>query len=250
MFHVKHQKRGENLTRQEKIEYKFKKMNISLTPNQIKQFEAYYELLVKWNAVMNLTAITGFDEVLLKHFIDSAAICRVTDMEKIQDLIDVGTGAGFPGIPLKILYPHMRVTLLDSLNKRIQFLQTVQEKLGLEDMKIVHGRAEDMGQNPEYREQYSLCVSRAVAHLSILSEYCIPFVKVGGIFIAYKSEKIEEELKEAEHAIDTLHSEKPVLTKIVLTESDVIRSFVEIRKKDKLEKKYPRKAGTAVKKPL
>jgi len=250
MFHVKHEKRRQNLTRQEQIADIFEKMDISLTSTQIKQFETYYELLVRWNEVMNLTAITEFQEVLLKHFIDSAAICRVADMEKVDNVIDVGTGAGFPGIPLKILFPHLQVTLLDSLNKRIQFLQAVQGELHLENMKIVHGRAEDMGRNSEYREQYGLCVSRAVAHLSVLAEYCIPFVRVGGIFIAYKSEKIEEELREAGNAIKTLHSEKPILTKITLPDSDVVRSFVQIRKAEKLEKKYPRKAGTALKKPL
>ena len=155
---------------------------VTLTEKQIEQFEKYYELLVEWNKVMNLTGITEFDEVMQKHFVDSVAAAEYVEMEKINSLIDVGTGAGFPGIPLKIVYPHLQVTLLDSLNKRIKFLDEVVDNLGLTGIETVHGRAEDAAKKAEYREQFDLSVSRAVANLASLTEYCLPFVKVGGKF--------------------------------------------------------------------
>lgn len=159
---------------------------VTLTEKQIEQFEKYYELLVEWNKVMNLTGITEFDEVMQKHFVDSVAAAEYVEMEKINSLIDVGTGAGFPGIPLKIVYPHLQVTLLDSLNKRIKFLDEVVDNLGLIGIETVHGRAEDAAKKAEYREQFDLSVSRAVANLASLTEYCLPFVKVGGKFVSYK----------------------------------------------------------------
>lgn len=228
----------------------FERLDIPLTDEQTSAFETYYEMLTEWNQVMNLTAITEFDEVLLKHFIDSAAISKVMNMEKIHTVIDVGTGAGFPGIPLKIVFPHLQITLLDSLNKRVQFLNAVSEKLDFENYQAVHGRAEDFGQNPLYREQYDLCVSRAVANLSTLSEYCVPFVRVGGQFVSYKAGEVEEEVSQAEKAIRTLHCEAGVVKKFTLPESDLSRAFVCIKKKGKPDKKYPRKAGMPSKNPL
>ena len=180
---------------------------VTLTEKQIEQFEKYYELLVEWNKVMNLTGITEFDEVMQKHFVDSVAAAEYVEMEKINSLIDVGTGAGFPGIPLKIVYPHLQVTLLDSLNKRIKFLDEVVDNLGLIGIETVHGRAEDAAKKAEYREQFDLSVSRAVANLASLTEYCLPFVKVGGKFVSYKSVSVDEEIAQSKKAVYVLGGE-------------------------------------------
>lgn len=226
------------------------KFNITVSDIQVQQFMTYYELLVEWNEFMNLTAITEYEEVLKKHFVDSLSLVKACDLTKDMSLIDIGTGAGFPGIPLKILFPDIRLTLLDSLNKRILFLNEVINKLGLKDIDCIHGRAEDIGHLPEYREQYDLSVSRAVANLSSLSEYCIPFVRVGGKFISYKSGNIEEELKDAKSAIQLLGSKIDDVEKYTLPNSDMQRSLVVIRKVKTLSKKYPRKAGMPTKQPL
>ena len=233
-----------------RIQEAFRKINIELSDQQAASLLIYYEMLVEWNQVMNLTAITEFEDVLLKHFIDSAAIGEIMDMSKVRTIMDVGTGAGFPGLPLKIVYPHVQITLLDSLNKRIQFLNAVIETLHLDGIHAVHGRAEDFGRDVNYREQYDVCVSRAVANLSSLSEYCVPFVKVGGKFVSYKAGEVEEEVVQAEKAIRTLHCEPAIIKKITLPDSDLLRAFVIIKKKGRLDKKYPRKAGMPTKNPL
>lgn len=237
---------------------KFKKgltdLNLTLTDAQLNQFLTYYELLVETNKVMNLTAITEFDEVIEKHFLDSLSLCRVYDFKNLPEasgsikVLDMGTGAGFPGIPLKIAFPEVEFVLADSLNKRIRFLQDVIAQLGLEKIEAVHARAEEMGRNKSYREQFDLCVSRAVANLSSLSEYCIPFVKEGGRFISYKSGEIDEEVEQAKKAIFLLGGKVEDVYKFDLYEQK--RSFVLIRKEKKTPKIYPRKAGTPTKEPL
>ena len=224
------------------------KLNISLTEEQIQQFLTYYEMLVETNKVMNLTAITEFDEVIEKHFLDSLSICQVYDLNRDVYVLDMGTGAGFPGIPLKIAFPEINLVLADSLNKRIKFLQDVIDELGLKKVEALHARAEEMGRNKQYREQFDLSVSRAVANLSSLSEYCIPFVKEGGKFISYKSGEIEDEVNAAKKAISVLGGKIEDVYKFDLYEQK--RSFVIIGKEKKTPKAYPRKAGTPTKTPL
>lgn len=229
---------------------KVKELSIVLNDKQIQQFEQYYNILVEWNKVMNLTAITEYEEVVEKHFLDSLTIVNAIHVEKIETLIDVGTGAGFPGIPLKIAFPHLKVTLLDSLNKRIKFLNEVIDLLELNDIKAIHGRAEDYAKQAEYREQYDICVSRAVANLATLSEYCLPYVKVDGLFVPYKSGEIDEELKSSEKAVSILGGKVEEVVKFQLPGTDIGRSFVKIHKIKETKKKYPRKAGMPTKEPL
>lgn len=225
-------------------------LGITLTEKQIEQFLTYYEMLVEWNGFMNLTAITKYDEVMKKHFIDSISLIKAYDVNKPASAIDVGTGAGFPGLALKIAYPNLQVTLLDSLNKRIQFLNEVIEKLGLTGVETIHGRAEDFAKPGKLREKFDLCVSRAVANLSTLSEYCLPFVKVGGQFISYKSEKITEEMTAAENAIRILGGKVVNQVEFQLPDSDIYRNLFVIEKVKDTPKKYPRKAGLPSKEPL
>ncbi len=232
------------------FETKLKELGIILNEKQKKQFDQFYELLVEWNKVMNLTGITEYEEVNEKHFVDSLSIVKAVDMNKVDSIIDVGTGAGFPGIPLKISFPHLKVVLLDSLNKRINFLNTVIDTLELKDISTIHGRAEDFAKKPEYREQFDLCVSRAVANLATLSEYCIPYVKKDGMFIPYKSGEIDEELEQSNKAIFVLGGKIQGVVKFQLPGTEIGRSFVIIRKMQNTAKKYPRKAGLPAKEPI
>lgn len=225
-------------------------LGIALTEGQIRQFIQYYELLVKWNQVMNLTAITEYSEVMKKHFVDSLSLAGSYDFSRPITLIDVGTGAGFPGLALKIAYPHIRVTLLDSLNKRIQFLDEVTGKLALEGVETVHGRAEDYARPGKLRESFDICVSRAVANLSTLSEYCLPFVKKEGIFVSYKSEKAGEEIMSAQKAVALLGGRLERQVDFALPGSDIHRSLVFIKKMKNTPQKYPRKAGLPGREPL
>ena len=199
---------------------------------------------------MNLTGITDYDEGNLKHFTDSLTIVRLNDMSKIYSMIDVGTGAGFPGIPIKIVFPHIKTALLDSLNKRLKFLNEVIEELGLKEIETLHGRAEDYAKKQEYRDKFELCVSRAVANLSTLSEYCLPFVKNGGSFVSYKSGESDEEIRQSETAVSILGGKIVKIDKFMLPDTDIGRSLVKINKVKNTPGKYPRKAGVPAKEPL
>ena len=227
-----------------------RELGIELSQKQKNQFIQFYEFLVEKNKVMNLTGITEFEEVLTKHFLDSLACVKAIDMTKVKTIMDIGTGAGFPGVPLKIAFPHLEACLLDSLKKRVNFLEESFELLGLEGIKAIHGRAEEYAKNKEYREKYDLCVSRAVSNLATLSEYCLPYVKVGGHFISYKSEKINEESIAAKHAIGLLGGKVTGQREFMLPESDIYRNLFIIDKVKETPKKYPRKAGLPAREPL
>ena len=233
-----------------KFEKSLEKLNIHLNEKQMFQFMKYYEMLIETNKVMNLTAITEYDEVVDKHFIDSLSLIQAIDLNQPLKVIDVGTGAGFPGIPLKIAFPQLKIVLLDSLNKRINFLNRVIEFLELTDVETIHGRAEDFGRNPQYREQFDLCVSRAVANLSTLSEYCVPFIQVGGHFIPYKSGKVQEELENSRRAVTLLGGHIADCLSYSLADTDMERTLVIIEKINPTKKAYPRKAGKPSKEPL
>ena len=231
------------------------KINIEISDDQINCFEKYYELLIEKNKVMNLTAITEKEDVIVKHFIDSIALIPYLTDKGINinnklKIIDIGTGAGFPGLPLKIMMPDVKFTLLDSLNKRVSFLNEVIDELKLKDIEVLHGRAEDYASDNKYREKYDICVSRAVANLSTLSEYCIPFVKEDGYFISYKAGESEEEINNSKNAIKILGGKINKVEEFVLPGTDASRVFVFIRKQELTDKKYPRKAGVPAKKPL
>lgn len=232
------------------ITMRAKDIGLSLTDKQQKQFDLYYEMLVEWNKVMNLTGITDYNEVNEKHFLDSLSVVKCFDISNISSLIDIGTGAGFPGIPLKIMFPEIHVVLLDSLNKRVRFLNEVIEALGLTNIETLHGRAEDFAKRKEYREQFDLCVSRAVANLSTLSEYCLPYVKVDGYFIPYKAEEVDDEVANACTAAEILGGRIEEVYKFKLPGTDIGRSFIKIKKVKTTSKKYPRKAGMPGKEPL
>ncbi len=226
----------------------FEKAGYSLSDMQAQQFLDYYEMLVEKNKVMNLTAITEFEDVVHKHFIDSLTIDRVLDLKHIESIIDVGTGAGFPGIPLKILYPHLKTVLVDSLGKRVRFLEDVTEKLALKNVTCIHSRAEDLARDKKNREKYDVCTSRAVANLAVLAEYDLPFVKKEGFFISYKSAGSEEEIKQAGKAVKILGGKIEQIETFHIF--DMGRTLVKIKKIKPTPAIYPRKAGTPSKKPL
>jgi 16S rRNA (guanine527-N7)-methyltransferase len=226
------------------------KLGLTLSEKQIEQFMKYYDMLIERNKVMNLTAITEFEEVINKHFIDSLSIIKVYQTLENSNVLDMGTGAGFPGIPLKIAFPSINITLLDSLNKRVGFLNDVIQALDLNQITAIHGRAEDFGKNLAYREKFDLCVSRAVAKLSSLSEYCMPYVKTNGYFIPYKSGNIEDELEEAKKAIKIFGGTIEAALKFNLPGTDLERSFIVIKKIAITPKLYPRSAGKPTKEPI
>ena len=234
----------------------FSSLGLKLSDLQIDQFKKYYELLVSWNEKMNLTAITDFDEVCKLHFTDSITSCMYYDYSKDDlKIIDIGTGAGFPGIVLKIVFPHLNITLLDSLQKRIGFLNEVIDALSLNDegsIETIHGRAEDYSDHKSgiLREKYDIAVSRAVARFSTLCEYCMPYIKVGGSFISYKGDKAQEEVDEAKNAIFLLGGKLNSVNEFVLPDTDITRNLCIVDKVQNTSSKYPRKAGTPQKKPL
>jgi 16S rRNA (guanine527-N7)-methyltransferase len=226
------------------------KQGIVLSEEQLQQFEMYYELLVEWNEKMNLTGITEKPQVYEKHFYDSITPAFYYDFSKVESVIDVGSGAGFPGIPLKICFPSLKLTILDSLNKRLLFLQEVTKQLDLQNVSFVHSRAEDAGRDKNYREQFDLATARAVARMNVLSEFCLPFVKPGGAFLVMKGANIEEELNEGKKAIKTLGGKTEKVETLFLPEEQAERNIVIIRKQQKTPVTYPRKAGTPAKKPI
>ena len=214
-----------------------KKIGCEPSDLQCEQLNNFHKILCEWNEFMNLTGITEYDEVVIKHFVDSLAVNCVYSFKKTDRVVDIGTGAGFPGIPLKIMYPDTRFTLLDSLNKRIKFLDEVIRINSLDGIETLHGRAEDYARDRNYREEFDVCVSRAVANLSTLSEYCLPYVKVGGVFISYKAEQLDEELKASERAIKLLGGEIKEVHKLTLPDTDIDRTFVVIKKTAPTSKK-------------
>ncbi|MDF2524216.1 MAG: rsmG [Clostridiales bacterium] len=224
-------------------------LKVELNDLQKQQFIDYYELLIKWNEVMNLTTITEFSEVLRKHFIDSLSLVKVYSPSK-EKILDMGTGAGFPGIPLKIAFPDTEIVLMDSLNKRIHFLNEVITKLGLNKISAIHGRAEDYGRSKDYREKFDLCVSRAVAKLSTLSEYCLPYVKKDGFFISYKSGKVEEELNQADNSFKLLGARVKDTSYFTLPGTNMERTLVILQKTATTPNRFPRNAGKPSKEPL
>ena len=237
------------------LSYYTKQMNITLSEKQLEQFDTYMNMVIEKNKVMNLTAITDPEEFALKHFADSLSLIpAVPELKYISEkpvtMVDVGTGAGFPSVPLKIAYPNIQLTLLDSLNKRISFLDNVISTLGLENVTTIHARAEEGGRRKDLRDTFDVVTSRAVANLSTLTEYCLPYAKVGGLFISYKSGNIDEELASAERAIKLLGGKLENVIHFQLADTDNSRSFVMIRKEKPTPKAYPRKPGTAKREPL
>lgn len=225
---------------------------LSVSDEMIDRLVSFYEHLVETNRVMNLTAITDWERVVAKHFLDSLALLSVVRPEELNRcrILDLGTGAGFPGIPLAIFLPDTHFMLADSLKKRVGFLETVIRELSLSNVTAVHARAEDLAREETHREQYDFVLSRAVANLSTLSEYCLPFVKVGGTFVSYKAEDVEEELAAAETAISLLGGEVSVVSRFTIPTTELPRSLILIKKKTASPARFPRKAGTPAKKPL
>lgn len=226
-----------------------KDSGITLTDQQLKQFETYFEMLVEWNEKINLTAVTEKEEVYLKHFFDSVTPAFYVDFNEIETICDVGAGAGFPSIPLKIIYPHLQITIVDSLNKRIKFLNELANKLEIDKVNFVHDRAETFGKG-QYRESFDLVTARAVARLSVLSELCLPLVKKGGQFVALKGSQGEEELDDAQFAISVLGGKLNKVYEFKLPLEESTRQIIAIDKLKQTPKKYPRKPGTPNKEPL
>ena len=225
-------------------------LGISLTEKQLDDFIKYKELLQEWNQKMNLTAITEDREVITKHFIDCLTIVKAIDLSGDKTVVDVGTGAGFPGLVLKIAFPNLKITLVDSLNKRLNFLNEVISQLGLTDIVCKHGRAEDLGKDKDYREKFDMCASRAVANLATLSEYTLPFVKEGGYLIALKGQNVDEELETGKKAIKILGGNLEEIVETQVPFTDLNHKIVKVKKVKKTDKKYPGKAGEPSKNPL
>lgn len=225
-------------------------VGLEFTELQYEQFIKYMRLLQEWNEKINLTAITEDEEVIKKHFIDCIKSFKSEPIRKAKAIIDVGTGAGFPGLPIAIMNQNVKVTLLDSLNKRINFLNLVVKELGLKNVTTIHSRAEDGARKPELREKFDVATSRAVANMAVLSEFCMPYVKKGGYFVALKGPAIDEELENGKKAIKILGGELKEIIEISIEETDLKHNIVEIKKINMCPKAYPRKPGTVNKKPL
>lgn len=232
------------------LEEGLKELDLPFNKDCMDKFNKYKDILKEWNQKINITAIENDEEIYVKHFLDSVVLLDKNNINEEKKIIDVGTGGGFPGLPLKILNNNFKLTLLDSLRKRIDFLKIVANELNLEDIIFIHGRAEDFGQNINFREQYDICVSRAVASLNLLCEYCLPFVKVGGFFAAYKSECISEEIAESKNAITKLGGRINNIKEVKIPNTNIIRKIIIIEKVEKTEEIYPRKAGKPSKYPL
>lgn len=231
-----------------KMQEKAGVLGVRFSMEQTEQFFEYMKLLIEWNEKINLTAIIEPEEIILKHFIDSITILK--EIEKDSKLVDVGTGAGFPGIPLSIMEPSLKITLVDSLNKRLIFLEEVINKLNLKNVELVHARAEEFGQNKQYREKFDIATSRAVANLSTLSEYLIPLVKINGKVLSMKASDAQEEINDAKKAIEILGGKIEKVEEFNLPQSDIGRTIITIRKEKQTPSKYPRKPGTPSKEPI
>ena len=223
---------------------------VHLSEAQLEQFELYYRELVDWNEKMNLTAITEREQVYIKHFYDSLSLAFYCDLTSIQTMGDIGSGAGFPSLPIKIAFPHVQVTIVDSLNKRIQFLKQLVDKLHLSEVNCVHGRAEDIARVKEHRDKYDLVTARAVARLAVLNEFCLPFTRKGGMFVAMKGSEVEEELAEAAYSLSELKGTLLGVDRMELPLEQSVRHFIRMEKTATTPAKYPRKAGTPLKMPL
>ncbi len=228
----------------------FNSIDIDITTEKAEKFDRLYELLTDWNKRMNLTSITQREDIIIKHFIDSVSVLNYCDMDQSFSVIDVGTGAGFPGLPLKILIPELKITMMDSVNKKLNFISEAVSDLSLPDVEIIHGRAEDIAHDKKHREKYDYCVSRAVARLNVLSELCIPFIKLDGTFISYKGSGTDEEINDSKKAVNILGGSIEDIINFKLPGAEVERTFVIIQKIKKTPEKYPRKAGTPAKSPL
>lgn len=238
------------MTNRELLRKGLEDLGIKVNNKMLDNFNIYREILVDWNQKMNLTGIEDEKEVFIKHFLDSVSSVENGYIKDGISLIDVGTGAGFPGLPLKICLENINLTLLDSLNKRINFLQEVSNNLGLENVEFIHGRAEDFGKLEEYREQYDVATARAVAGLPILMEFCVPFVKVGGYFVCLKGPNANLELEESKSAMEVLGLEFVEKIDIELPETDLKHNILVFKKVKNTPEKYPRKAGKPAKSPI
>ncbi len=232
------------------LETGIKDLGLPLTKKQEAQFFLYYEMLAQKNSVMNLTTITDVGEVVTKHFLDSLLVIKSLNMDKEDSVIDVGTGAGFPGIPIKVMFPHIKLVLVDSVSKKLDFIKEAANQMGLSNVTTVHARAEDLAKSKDFREKFDVCVSRAVADLSVLAEYCIPFVKVQGKFVAYKTYCADIETEDAKKSIAEMGGEIQKIVKTKIPKTEIGRAMILVKKVEKTPGRYPRRAGVPAKKPI